>query len=276
MKLNYPLKFILRESFTSILFRAICNLNFWQETVLSKRISFQSVDMMNYYSPNSQLRGKNRSQCYLFKLQHPQKFWGIIAWSMFTIIINTLNIDLECWAGTQLMADKMQTDVLKKKEEKTGSRKSDGRQTEHLFGNDRQIWLKTGLSQLTATWELLLQSVCHLLCSVSANICSAECWISPLKRKYVKGERQHQSLLFIVLYCQKDSRSVCQPQHSKSWAKNCLHFSHSFSVLLYSTSSPLKKKKLFLFSAATLGRFQPSPPPSDAPDHQTNAHPRDS
>ena len=50
--------------------------------------------------------------------------------------------------------------VVKGKEEmKQAVQSETAGQSEHLFGSDGQNWLKSGLSQLTATWEVLPQSV---------------------------------------------------------------------------------------------------------------------
>lgn len=126
-----------------------------------------------------------------------------------------------------LRSCRLQINVLKR--EKTDSIKSDGwtvRAPVWPWLTDLAVGrLKTGLSQLTAAWEVLLQSVISppLFQPIYLGNRRTECWITLLKRKYAKGEkvapapairRVTDSFLLLKIYCpvadtRRDCLSVC-------------------------------------------------------------------
>ena len=139
-------------------------------------------------------------------------------------------------------------------------------QSQHLFGSDWRTWLKTGLSQLTDTWEVLLQSVCHPLYSVLAKISTAQnvelhpCSLDSWRRKVLEVPAIN-SVVFVIsfaqdlLYCGWHTR----------WLSLCLYPPLMLSLFC---SAPWNMQ--FLFCAAVVGRFQPSLSTSDPPERQTN------
>lgn len=149
-----------------------------------------------------------------------------------------------------LLGDGIETDVLKSRQ---GSQMAG--QPQHLFGSDWQIWLQSGLSQLAATKELLLQSVCRQPISAAQNVEFHPWSINTLK---ARGSSATVSFLLRV-YC---TVAVTLQNHPSV----CV----SLNLSLFCSTQP--SPPLQKINSYSVQQLQGD---SNLSDYQTNAHPRD-